>query len=164
MLRSCSASQRNIVRHLDQLPNVSLLLTSGLWMRALCAGIVFGPLAAELGRYAATIHSGYGVVNLTRSKRGGLIGLAIGLAAALLLLSMGEFSLGESMEGAMYLALPLSFPIGLAFLAAGVGNLATTWIAFITTAVPLNFAFWGAAIGFIRTVVKGSSSQQDTEH
>jgi hypothetical protein len=93
-----------------------------------------------------------------RSKRGALIGLVVGVAAALLLLTLGGFSAGEPMEGAMYLALPLSFPIGLAFLAAGVGDPANTWVAFIAMAVPLNFAAWGGVIGLVRAASKESSS------
>jgi hypothetical protein len=98
-----------------------------------------------------------------QAKRGALIGLAVGAAAALLLLTLGGFSTSESMEGAMYLALPLSFPIGLAFLAVGVGDPANTWLTFIAMAIPLNFAAWGAVIGLVRAGLKGLSSRPRTD-
>jgi hypothetical protein len=80
-------------------------------------------------------------------QRGAWIGLSLGLLLALALLAAGEFSMGEPMEGAMYLAIPLSMPVGLILLGAGLGDLATTWIPFILLALPANGLLWGLTIG-----------------
>jgi hypothetical protein len=84
------------------------------------------------------------------ARRGAIIGLGIGIAAALLLLTLGEFSTGEPMEGAMYLAMPLSLPVGLLFFGMGVGGPTSTWMPFIALAVPLNASMWGALFGVVR--------------
>ena len=45
--------------------------------------------------------------------------MGVGLALALVLLALGEFATGEPMEGVLYVALPLSFPVGFVLAAAG---------------------------------------------
>jgi len=84
------------------------------------------------------------------ARRGAIIGFGVGIAAALLLLALGEFSTGEAMEGMMYLAMPLSLPVGLLFAAAGLGDAASTWIPFISLAIPLNMTLWGAVLAVAR--------------
>ena len=86
----------------------------------------------------------------THVKRGAAVGCALGLAVAIALLVNGWGPDGEAMEGSMYFAFPLSMPVGLLFLASGVGNYGRTWVPFIALALPLNFLLWGASIAFLR--------------
>lgn len=50
----------------------------------------------------------------------------------------------------MYLATPLSLPVGSVLATAGLGSYADTWIAFIAVAIPLNAALWGAVVAVVR--------------
>jgi hypothetical protein len=83
--------------------------------------------------------------------RGALCGVLLGALIAAVLLTLGLIQNdGEAMELMMILAVPLSFPIGVALLCAGWGDAGSQWITFIAVALPTNLALWGALRGLVR--------------